>query len=53
MKTTAGGQKINAFDLRNKEESVFEQIPPGKLALDWSGTFGFDLTLYEERSEPR
>ena len=53
VKTTATGQKVNAFDLRNKEESVFEQIPPGKLALDWSGTFGFDLTLYEERSEPR
>jgi len=53
VKTTATGQKVNVFDLRNKEESVFEQIPPGNLALDWSGTFGFDLTLYEERSEPR
>lgn len=53
VKTTATGQRVNAFDLRNKEESVFEQIPPGKLLIDWSGTFGFDLTLYEERSEPR
>lgn len=53
VKTTATGQRVNAFDLRNKEESVFEQIPPRKLSIDWSGTFGFDLTLYEERSEPR
>ena len=53
VKTTAGGQKINAFDLRNKEESVFEKLPPGTLSLSWPGTFGFDLTLYEERSEPR
>ena len=52
-KTTALGQKVNAFDLRNKEESVFEMIPPGTLSISWPGTFGFDLTLYEERSEPR
>lgn len=52
-KTTASGQKVNAFDLRNKAESVFEQIPAKTLSLSWPGTFGFDLTLYEERSEPR
>lgn len=52
-KTTASGQKANAFDLRNKEESVFEQLPAGTLTISWPGTFGFDLTLYEERSEPR
>lgn len=52
-KTTAGGQKVNAFDLRNKAESVFEQIPEKTLLISWPGTFGFDLTLYEERSEPR
>ena len=52
-KTTAGGQQVNDFDLRNKEESVFDKLPPGELAISWPGTFGFDLTLYEERSEPR
>jgi hypothetical protein len=52
-KTTSGGQKVNAFDLRSKEESVFEQIPAGTLSIVWPETFGFDLTLYEERSEPR
>lgn len=52
-KTTASGQRVNAFDLRNKAESVFEQIPAKSLSLSWPGTFGFDLTLYEERSEPR
>lgn len=52
-KTTTAGQKVNIFDLRNKEESVFEQLPPGSLQISWEGQFGFDLTLYEERSEPR
>ncbi len=52
-KVTASGHMINAFDLRNKESSVFEQLPAETLYLSWPGTFGFDLTLYEERSEPR
>ena len=42
----------NLFDARNKEYSVFEPIPPGNLTLEW-GDFDFDLTLYEERSEPK
>lgn len=53
VKTQADGTKVNAFDLRNKEESIFEKIPAGTLTFNWSGAFGFDLTLYEERSEPR
>lgn len=40
------------FDDRNKESSVFEDIPAGDLTLSWTGDFAFSLTLYEERSEP-
>lgn len=53
VKMQADGTRVNAFDLRNKEESIFEKVPAGTLTLVWSGAFGFDLTLYEERSEPR
>lgn len=42
----------NLFDSRNKVQSVFEKIPAGSLTLTWGG-FPFDLTLYEERSEPK
>lgn len=52
-KYLANGTVQNIFDLRNKVQSVFEQIPAGTLDMNWNGTFGFDLTLYEERSEPR
>lgn len=52
-KTLGDGQVMNIFDLRNKAQSVFAQIPGGRLVLNWPGGFGFDLTLYEERSEPR
>lgn len=47
------GQAVNIFDLRNKEESIFEAIPGGDLTINWSGQFGFDITLFNERSEPR
>lgn len=52
-KHLVNGNTVNIFDLRNKEQSIFEPIPGGNLTLNWSGQFGFDLTLYEERSEPR
>lgn len=47
------GTYTNLFNKRNKEESIFQQIPGGTLTMNWSGDFGFDLTIYEERSEPR
>ena len=53
VKYLASGQQTNIFDLRNKEESIFEQIPGGNLTMNWSGAFGFDVTIYQERSEPR
>lgn len=52
-KYLASGQVLNIFDLRNKQQSVFEPIPSGDLTINWGGAFGFDLTLFEERSEPR
>lgn len=52
-KVQSNGTRVNMFDSRNKEQSVFEPIPGGNLLVSWSGAFGFDLTLYQERSEPR
>ena len=48
-----GSQVINIFDSRDKTKSVFQPMPGGALRFNWSGAFGFDLTLFEERSEPR
>ena len=52
-KYLANETNISIFDLRNKAQSIFKQIPAGTLTFNWSGAFGFDLTLFEERSEPR
>ena len=51
--TTASGQPVNWFDKRSRESYIFQPIPAGKNAVVWSGTFGFDLTVIEKRSEPR
>jgi hypothetical protein len=47
------GAQTNAFDNRNKAESVFEKIPGDNLQITWDATFGFELTIHHERSEPR
>lgn len=51
--TTASGNKINWFDKRARENYIFEPIPAGQNTVSWLGSFGFDLTVIEKRSEPR
>lgn len=50
--TRANGDTVNAFNYRSKEASIFTPIPSGTSSIVWSGKFGFDLTVYKERSEP-
>lgn len=47
------GEETNLYNSRGKEYSVFQKIPPGVQTVNWSGGFGFDLLLYDERSEPK
>ena len=42
---------VNEYNNREKSRSIFEAIQPGANTLLWSGAFGFDLTLHQERSE--
>ena len=53
VKHLVNGTTQNVYDLRAKDQSVFEPIPSGYLNISWSGTFGFEITLYIERGEPR
>lgn len=52
IKYLSNGTQESMYDLRGKNKTVFEQIPPGYSTVSWDGTFGFDLTVYIERSEP-
>lgn len=46
------GDIESEFDKRNRDYDIFQKINAGRKAISWSGMFGFDLVLYEERSEP-
>ncbi len=47
------GTEENVFNLRNKNSYIFEPIPSGQNVVTWDGYYGFDVILYEERSEPK
>ena len=47
------GERVNAFHNREKGQTFFKKIPPGRLTVSWPGNFNWDLTIYEERSEPK
>lgn len=47
------GENTNLYNARGKEYSVFRKIPPGTNTLQWSGGFGMDIKLFDERSEPK
>ena len=47
----ADGTETNCFNLRDKDSYIFEKIPVGSSLVD--GNYKFDLTLLEERSEPK
>ena len=52
-KYLSNGTVENIFNERGLADSVFEPIPSGLLRINWSGEFGFDLTLFLERREAR
>ena len=47
------GVDMNVFGARNADYYIFERIPSGKSAVTWNGAFNWEITLIEERSEPR
>lgn len=52
-KVETDGTIVNQFNLRNRDSYIFEKMPSGSNAVLWNGLFGFDVTLLEERSEPK
>ena len=51
--TTAAGTTVNWFDKRDRWRYIFKPIPTGRHKIIWDGSFGFDLTYIEKRSEPK
>lgn len=53
QKYLVNGTVQNLFHDRALGKSIFEQLPSGLLKINWSGEFGFDLTLFLERREAK
>lgn len=51
--TKSNGVEVNLFSKRDKSSYIFEKIPSGESQLYWNSGFNFEITLYEERSEPK
>lgn len=51
--THTDGAKENCFKNRNKDSYIFEKIPEGTLNVSINGNFNFEVTLLEERGEPK
>lgn len=51
-KHLANGEQENIYHSRFKEQSIFQPIKEGINEVYWNETFGFDITLISERSEP-
>ena len=47
------GTTENKFRYRGTDNYIFERIPSGKTTVSWEGDYGIDITLLEERSEPK
>lgn len=47
------GERVNVFNYRDLEHSIFEKIPAGDITIDYSRKYGIDLIIFKERSEPK
>lgn len=52
-KLSAAGIRTNLFDYRIKTSDQFLYIPSGNSNVSYDGDYGFDITLFKQRSEPK
>lgn len=50
--TKQNGSKINVFDLRDPNHQILKRIPSGSVTITYPRTYGVDIYLFKERSEP-
>lgn len=52
VKYKINGDTEILFHYRNRDSNIFQKIPKGRQPVTWPGTFGVNITLFHERSEP-
>ena len=53
VRVKSDGSQEDIFNSRNKESEIWQKIPVGRSIVSWSGGFGFDVILFNERGQPR
>ena len=53
VKRLANGTEQNIFYKKSTGNSIFSEIPAGDLLISWNGEFGFEITIFKERSVPK
>ena len=52
IKVKSDGTTEDIFGTRNTESDIWKKIPAGRSIVSWSGAFGFDIILFNERGTP-
>lgn len=52
IKVKVDGSAEDIFNSRNTESEIWQKIPVGRSIVSWSGAFGFDVILFNERGTP-
>lgn len=46
------GTHVSVLNYRDRDHYIFQKIAPGMNYVSWNNSFPFDITVYDERSEP-
>ena len=53
QKILANGTRISVLEFRDRDNYIFKKVPTGTVSASWNNSFGFDITIFDERSEPK
>ncbi len=51
--TRIDGSQVNLYNLQDREFYIFTPIPAGQNTISWDGSFPMEITIFEERGEPK
>ena len=51
--TRIDGAQVNLYNLQDREFYIFTPIPAGQNTISWDGSFPMEITIFEERGEPK
>ena len=53
QKILENGTRVSVLEFRDRDNYIFKKVPTGIVSVGWNNSFGFDVTIFDERSEPK